>query len=111
MNVLSLLPYAPFYWSAAWAPATLRTLMRKTADVQLSSVGFARAERLVLLQKRKATPAMAVSSFLDKGGGAALPRNRQDRKDKEKDKRMRGQSSHISWKSEAEMALRQQYDS
>ncbi|XP_020222560.1 uncharacterized protein LOC109805037 [Cajanus cajan] len=31
-------------------------------------------------------------------------------KDKEKSKRMRGQSSHASWKSETEMALRQQYD-
>ena len=35
---------------------------------------------------------------------------RQDRKDKEKEKRMRGQSTHAAWKSEAEMALRQQYD-
>ncbi|XP_072973954.1 uncharacterized protein [Typha angustifolia] len=31
-------------------------------------------------------------------------------KDKEKSKRMRGQSSHASWKSETEMHLRQQYD-
>ncbi|KAL2343790.1 hypothetical protein Fmac_005075 [Flemingia macrophylla] len=31
-------------------------------------------------------------------------------KDKEKSKRMRGQSSHASWKSETEMTLRQQYD-
>lgn len=35
---------------------------------------------------------------------------RQDRKDKEKDKRLKGQSSHAAWKSEAEMVLRQQYD-
>ena len=34
----------------------------------------------------------------------------QDRKDKEKDKRSRGQSSIGAWKSEAEMVLRQQYD-
>lgn len=39
-------------------------------------------------------------------GGAALPRSRQDRKDKEKEKRMRGQSSVSHWKSEAEMVLR-----
>jgi hypothetical protein len=32
------------------------------------------------------------------------------RKDMEKNKRMKGQSSHSEWKSEAEMALRQQYD-
>jgi hypothetical protein len=31
-------------------------------------------------------------------------------KDKEKSKRMRGQSSHASWKSETEMQLRQHFD-
>jgi uncharacterized Zn finger protein (UPF0148 family) len=31
-------------------------------------------------------------------------------KDKEKNKRMKGQSSHASWKSETEMALRQHFD-
>lgn len=36
--------------------------------------------------------------------------HRQDRKDKEKEKRMKGQSTHKEWKSEAEMMLRQQYD-
>ncbi|PRW33695.1 PHD finger 3 [Chlorella sorokiniana] len=61
--------------------------------------------------KGKPTKPMAVNDFLDKGvGGAQLPRKRQDRKDKEKDKRMRGQSTHAQWKSEAEMVLRQQYD-
>ncbi|GLC43860.1 hypothetical protein PLESTF_001406500 [Pleodorina starrii] len=55
---------------------------------------------------------MEVSEFLNKGVGAAqLPRRNQDRKDKEKEKRMRGQSSHSHWKSEAEMVLRQQFDS
>ncbi len=55
---------------------------------------------------------MGVTDFMDKGvGGAQLPRKRQDRKDKEKSKRTMGQSSHASWKSEAEMVLRQQYDS
>ena len=59
----------------------------------------------------KATKAMDVGEFLEKGvGGAQLPRKQQDRKDKEKSKRERGQSTHASWKSEAEMALRQQYD-
>ncbi|PSC70050.1 PHD finger 3 [Micractinium conductrix] len=62
--------------------------------------------------KGKPTKPMGVDEFLEKGvGGAQLPRKRQDRKDKEKDKRLRGQSTHASWKSEAEMALRQQYDS
>ncbi len=55
--------------------------------------------------------AMGVEEFLGKGvGGAQLPRKQQDRKDKEKEKRGKGQSSHSHWKSEAEMALRQQYD-
>lgn len=61
--------------------------------------------------KRKSTSAMGVQEFLDKGhGGAQLPRKKQDRKDMEKSKRERGQSSHAAWKSEAEMVLRQQYD-
>ena len=36
-------------------------------------------------------------------GGALLPRNRADRKDKEKEKRGKGQSTASHWKSEAEM--------
>lgn len=53
-----------------------------------------------------------MSEFLNKGVGAVqLPRKNADRKDKEKDKRMRGQSTHSHWKSEAEMVLRQQFDS
>jgi hypothetical protein len=36
--------------------------------------------------------------------------NMQDRKDREKEKRDKGQSTHSTWKSEAEMLLRQQYD-
>ena len=52
-----------------------------------------------------------VSEFLGKGVGAAqLPRKGRDRVDKEKEKREKGQSTHASWKSEAEMVLRQQYD-
>ncbi len=62
--------------------------------------------------KRVATGAMAVTEFLDKGLGAAqLPRKAQDRKEKEKSKRTKGQSTHSHWKSEAEMVLRQQFDS
>ncbi|GAB4817253.1 hypothetical protein N2152v2_004299 [Parachlorella kessleri] len=61
--------------------------------------------------KGKPTRPMGVEEFLEKGvGGAQLPRKRQDRKDKEKDKRAKGQSSHHQWKTEAEMLLRQQYD-
>ena len=61
--------------------------------------------------KRKATQAMGVNEFMEKGlGGAALPRARQERKDREKLKRQKGQSAIGSWKTEAEMVLRQQYD-
>ena len=66
------------------------------------------------MQQRMGKPSkpMGVSDFLDKGmGGAQLPRRRQERKDKEKNKRQLGQSAIGSWKSEAEMVLRQQYDS
>ncbi len=47
---------------------------------------------------------MEVAEFLTKGIGAAqLPRKAQDRKDKEKEKRSKGQSAIGSWKTEAEM--------
>jgi hypothetical protein len=54
-----------------------------------------------------ATKAMGVADFLDKGlGGAKLPRKKQDRAEKEKQKRAKGQSTHAEWKSEAFMVLR-----
>jgi hypothetical protein len=60
----------------------------------------------------RASKAMGVSEFMEKGiGGAQLPRKRQDRRDKERSKRHMGQSAIGSWKTEAEMVLRQQYDS
>lgn len=62
------------------------------------------------LKDKKASSAMGVDEFLNKGGGALLPRNQQDRRDKEKRKREMGQSAIGTWKSEAEMVLRQQYD-
>ena len=80
-------------------------------DAQQSGPGPQPAPQGDAKQKRKSTPAMGVQDFLDKGpGGAQLPRKKQDRKDMEKSKRERGQSSHAAWKSEAEMVLRQQYD-
>ncbi|CAA7401700.1 unnamed protein product [Spirodela intermedia] len=42
--------------------------------------------------------------------GAVRERKGSTIKDKEKSKRMRGQSSHATWKSETEMHLRQQFD-
>ena len=54
---------------------------------------------------------MGVSDFLNKGVGAAkLPRKEQARAEKEKKKRALGQSAIGTWKTEAEMVLRQQYD-
>jgi len=50
-----------------------------------------------------------VGEFLNKGG-SMLPRRSRVQRDKEKLKRAKGQSSHSAWKSEEEMALRQQYD-
>ena len=41
---------------------------------------------------------------------AALPRREQEHKDRERAKRDKGQSTHASWKTEAEMVMRQQYD-
>eukprot|EP00892_Ulva_mutabilis_P008375 jgi/Ulvmu1/590/UM001_0598.1 len=61
--------------------------------------------------KGKVTKAMPVQDFLAGGSGPQLPRHKQDRKVKEKSKRALGQSSHSHWKSEAEMVLRQQFDS
>ncbi|KAL3699939.1 hypothetical protein R1sor_017961 [Riccia sorocarpa] len=42
--------------------------------------------------------------------GEAEKRSGSKIKDKEKNKRMKGQSSHATWKSETEMQLRQQFD-
>jgi hypothetical protein len=57
------------------------------------------------------TKPMPVDDFLSRGlGGAQLPRQQQDRKEKEQKKRALGQSTHSHWKSEAEMVLRQQFD-
>lgn len=55
--------------------------------------------------------AVPVSDFLGNGGAGQLPRNSQKQKDKEKLRRQKGQSTFSHWKSEAEMVLRQQYDS
>ena len=59
---------------------------------------------------------MDVAEFLAKGpGGALLPRKKggNDRMEQEKKKRLAAQNGRDSreWKSEAEMVLRQQYDS
>jgi hypothetical protein len=62
-------------------------------------------------QRGAASKAMGVQDFLATGGSAQLPRQQQAKKERERSKRLRGQSSHQVWKSEAEMVLRQQYDS
>ncbi|PNH07960.1 hypothetical protein TSOC_005544, partial [Tetrabaena socialis] len=79
--------------------------------VQIAMMGGQVAERPGKAPGAPTAP-MEVSEFLIKGHGAAqLPRRDQDRKDKEKEKRGKGQSTHSHWKSEAEMVLRQQFDS
>lgn len=59
----------------------------------------------------KPTHATTVQDALAEPSAAQLPRQKQERKNKEKSKRVMGQSSHSHWKSEAEMVLRQQFDS
>jgi hypothetical protein len=45
------------------------------------------------------------------GPSAAADKKRGNKvKDKEHQKRMKGQSAHSTWKSETEMSLRQQFD-
>jgi hypothetical protein len=73
--------------------------------------GGTRAQTDCKAKRGKPSKAMAVQDFLAKGDGAQLPRQQQAKKDREKSKRMLGQSSHKVWKSEAEMVLRQQFDS
>jgi len=56
-----------------------------------------------------------VETFLSRGekGGGRLPRDAAGKRnvEREKAKRQKGQSTHSHWKSEAEMVLRQQFDS
>lgn len=83
------------------------TPQTEDVSVQIAMLGGVGPARV----KGGSQKAMPVDKFLEGGvGGRQLPRKRQDTKDKEKQKRMRGQSSHAEWKSEAEMMLRQQYD-
>ncbi|KAK9825357.1 hypothetical protein WJX81_002884 [Elliptochloris bilobata] len=67
--------------------------------------------KTVAAKASKPSKAMDVADFVNKGGGALLPRKQQERRDKEKRKRLAGQSAIGSWKSETEMQLRQLYDS
>jgi hypothetical protein len=81
--------------------------------VQIAMMGGAghvdsKAERAQ--KASKPSHAMPVEDFLAEPS-AQLPRHKQERKNKEKSKRQLGQSSHSHWKSEAEMVLRQQFDS
>ena len=59
----------------------------------------------------RSSRAMDVADFVNKGGSAMLPRKQQERREKEKKKRLAGQSAIGSWKSETEMQQRQLYDS
>lgn len=58
---------------------------------------------------RRLTAAVPLSSAAA-NPSLSLPRKEQERRDREKSKREKGQSAHATWKSEAEMVLRQGYD-
>ncbi|CAG9467423.1 unnamed protein product [Pedinophyceae sp. YPF-701] len=103
-------------------PAGETSAPASALEQHLQAIGGANPAALAMLggagregageKQRKPSGAMGVDDFLARGvGGAQLPRKKgQDRAEKEKQKRARGQSTHHAWKSEAEMALRQQYD-
>jgi hypothetical protein len=64
----------------------------------------ATTEEPVLVPVKKAAPPPA------RGKRGETAGEKKDTKDKERAKRAKGQSTHATWKSETEMALRQQYD-
>lgn len=51
-----------------------------------------------------------VTKTIHKKNNHEIDRKKNSVKDKEKEKRMKGQSSHSSWKSETFMKLRQEFD-
>lgn len=59
---------------------------------------------------KKPVNPMGINDFMDQVGTASLPRRNTGRRDKEKEKRAKGQSAIGNWKTEAEMVLRQQFD-
>lgn len=100
------------HWKPSGGDDDINDDGRDTGQLGAPSAALPPGDRTARSTRKSATKPMPVSDFLDRGiGGAALPRSRGDRKDREKDKRGKGQSTASHWKSEAEMVLRQQYDS
>ena len=95
------------------------------STVGSAPVAYSQAEQTARAQLTSLRQELALDAVKDRGRSShaipveealanpslTLPRKAQDRKDREKSKRERGQSSISTWKSEAEMVLRQQYDS
>jgi hypothetical protein len=95
------------------------------STVGSAPVAYTQAEQASRAQLTALRQELALDSAKDRGRSShampveealanpslTLPRKAQDRKEREKSKRERGQSSISTWKSEAEMVLRQQYDS
>ena len=104
-HVRSTIGGAPVRYTAEQAEkrAQLSALRREEAAAALP------VDEPALRAPRRPTKAVS----LEKAAAnpqASLPRREQERKDRERLKREKGQSSHAAWKSEAEMVLRQQYD-
>eukprot|EP00897_Mesotaenium_endlicherianum_P005244 jgi/Mesen1/4748/ME000242S03920 len=79
-------------------------LLRLCATCRIPKTASHAAGGMVCPQcKDRAPPAFAEQQAKRRGQTSAV-------KDKEKNKRMKGQSAHATWKSESEMHLRQQFD-
>ena len=85
--------------------------LRREAEAALAALAQTQAAEAAAAPRRDfRSKAVPVADALA-NPSLNLPRDKQERKDREKAKRERGQSAIGSWKSEAEMVLRQQYDS
>lgn len=105
---------APTRYSAEEAAkrAALSALRREAEVAEVAEAAEAAAQAPASAAPRRdfRSKAVAVSEVMA-NPQLNLPRDKQERKDRERAKRERGQSAIGSWKSEAEMVLRQQYDS
>ena len=103
---------APQRYSAEEAAkrAALSALRREAEAAEAALAATQEAENAAAPRRDFKSKAVAVSDAMA-NPALNLPRDKQERKDRERAKRERGQSAIGSWKSEAEMVLRQQYDS
>lgn len=103
---------APTRYSAEEAAkrAALSALRREAEAAEAAQAAEAEAAVPAAPRRDFRSKAVAVADAVA-NPSLNLPRDKQERKDRERAKRERGQSAIGSWKSEAEMVLRQQYDS